>query len=199
MAFTIRFLSIGLCFLLLLGTSFAQVKQRTRARNLPKTTTQKRSYQYSSSSQAGGGPSLSPVGPVGAVGPGVTGGGPGGQGGPKGAGGIPATAAPGTTTMIYTPTLWAVEPDAVACNLSNLASDSRLVRVRIISNGQVLFDSGNVMLDPMYTIDNYAKGSTGGRPMYCEFSLQGTSSEFRGAVKLFEQPNGSDKVALSAF
>lgn len=103
---------------------------------------------------------------------------------------------------LYTPTLWCVKPDGVACNLVNLSSEPRQVRVRIFSNGVVVKDSDVITLQPFSAVDSvfdmiYEGGE--GDPYYCEFAMEGKDkNEYRGVVKVFPWPNGSDLVALAA-
>jgi ABC-type uncharacterized transport system ATPase subunit len=54
---------------------------------------------------------------------------------------------------LFTPTLWAVQPDALACNLTNVSRRTRTVRVRIITNGEVLLKSERFRLAPRHTAD----------------------------------------------
>ena len=100
--------------------------------------------------------------------------------------------------MLYTPTLWAVKPDALACNLTNVSSKTRNVKVRIINNGKVLLRSERIRLAPRHTTDHFVEGLDEGGPIYCEFSVEGDKKHFRGAAKLFVFPNSSDFVAIAA-
>ena len=100
--------------------------------------------------------------------------------------------------MLFTPTLWPVAPDALACNLTNVGQKTRTVKVRIISNGVVLLDSGELVLEPQHTADHVIEGFPDGGPIYCEFTVQGKKNQYRGVAKLFHLPNSSDFVAVPA-
>lgn len=100
--------------------------------------------------------------------------------------------------ILYTPTLWAVAPDAFACNLTNVSPDTRPVRIRIISDGDILLDSGLLQLEPRHTTDHTVEGFAEGGPLYCEFVVEGSARDYRGAAKLFHAPNSSDFVAVAA-
>ena len=99
---------------------------------------------------------------------------------------------------LFTPTLWAVAPDALACNLTNVGQKTRSVKVRIISNGEILLDSGPVKLTPQHTTDHTVAGLPEGSPIYCEFTVEGPIRQYRGVAKLFHAPNSSDLVAVPA-
>jgi hypothetical protein len=99
---------------------------------------------------------------------------------------------------LFTPTLWAVAPDALACNLTNVGQKTRTVRVRIISNGAILLDSGQVKLDPQHTTDHTVAGPPEGSPIYCQFTVEGPKRRYRGVAKLFHAPNSNDFVAVPA-
>ncbi len=99
---------------------------------------------------------------------------------------------------LFTPTLWAVKPDALACNLTNVSHKLRSVRVRIITNGEVLLESERIRLAPRHTTDHFVEGLPEGGPIYCEFTVEGRKKHFRGAAKLFHFPNSSDFVAVPA-
>lgn len=100
--------------------------------------------------------------------------------------------------ILFTPTLWAVAPDALACNLTNVGNKTHTVKVRSISNGNILLDSGEVSLAPRHTTDHTVGGLPDGGPIYCEFTVEGSKEMYRGAAKLFHAPNSSDFVAVSA-
>lgn len=70
------------------------------------------------------------------------------------------------STMV-TPTLWVRHPDGLACNLSNVGSGTRSARLYILSNGKILADSGNFLLEPMHTKDIAIGGLDQGGPLYC--------------------------------
>ena len=99
---------------------------------------------------------------------------------------------------LFTPTLWAVAPDGFACNLTNVGKKSRSVNVRIINNGNILFDSGSFDLAPQYTSDHFVEGLPDGGPIYCEFTVEGSEKDYRGAAKLFHLPNSSDFAVVAA-
>lgn len=89
-------------------------------------------------------------------------------------------------SKLITPTLWAQEPDLFACNLTNVSNKIRTIRVRIISNGEILLNSGKVSVKPLYTADYYVEGLGDlGGPIYCEFTVEGPKKWYRGAAKLF--------------
>lgn len=100
--------------------------------------------------------------------------------------------------QLFTPTLWAVAPDALACNLTNVSNKTRRVRVRIITNGTVLLDSEEISLEPQHTTDHTVNGPPEGAPIYCEFTVKGSKKHYRGVAKLFHAPNSSDFVAVPA-
>ena len=99
---------------------------------------------------------------------------------------------------LFTATLWAVAPDGVACNLTNVGHKARRVKIRIISEGEILLDSGEVSLAPRHTTDHVVGGFEEGGPIYCEFTVEGSEKEYRGAAKLFHLPNSSDFAVLPA-
>lgn len=105
------------------------------------------------------------------------------------------------TSKLITPTLWAQQPTYFACNLTNVSNDTRTIRVRIISNGDILDDSGEVSVEPLHTANYYVPGLDGrGGPIYCEFTVEGPKKWYRGAAKLFpdaENPT-TDFVAIPA-
>ncbi len=113
------------------------------------------------------------------------------------------------TAKLITPTLWArhvpgatndgtLNDGMLACNLTNVGNKVRTVQVRIITDGVVLFDSGEVTVAPQHTANYYVDGVPNGAPMYCEFTVEGSKNDYRGAVKLFHYPNSSDFAALAA-
>lgn len=99
---------------------------------------------------------------------------------------------------LYSPTLWVVYPDPVACNLLNTGSKACQAQVRVICNGQILADSGLVTVDPLTTVDLVADGIEGGGPMFCEFSFEGKKDDFRACAKIFTPPNGTDQLMIEA-
>lgn len=109
---------------------------------------------------------------------------------------------------LITPTLWAISDgsdngtegdDWVACNLTNVAQQTRTARVRIISDGLILLDSGPISIEPLHTANHFVDAAfEDGGPIYCEFTIQGPKDAYRGAVKLFHAPNSSDFAALPA-
>jgi hypothetical protein len=113
------------------------------------------------------------------------------------------------TAKLITPTLWARHiPDAtndgtlndgmLACNLTNVGNKVRTVQVRIISDGVVLLDSGEVSVTPQYTANYFVDGFPNGAPIYCEFTVEGSKNDYRGAAKLFHYPNSSDFAVIAA-
>ena len=102
------------------------------------------------------------------------------------------------TVQLITPTLWAKWPDRLACNLTNVDRRAHVVQVRIISNGTVLFESGEVSLEPKHTTNHYVDGLDPGGPIYCEFTVEGAKDMYRGAAKLFPSPTGTDITAIAA-
>jgi len=107
-------------------------------------------------------------------------------------------ATPGHAATLFTPTLWAVAPDALACNLTNVDGSPHTIRVRIISNGDILLDTGKIKLAPQHTTDHSVDGLPDGAPIYCEFTVEGSGKKYRGVAKLFHAPNSSDFVAVPA-
>jgi len=100
---------------------------------------------------------------------------------------------------LFTPTLWAQAPDAFACNLTNVSAATRTVRVRIISNGDILNDSGLITVQPQHTANYTVNGFPNGGPIYCEMTVEGSKERYRGAAKLFHTgSNTSDFVAIAA-
>ena len=79
----------------------------------------------------------------------------------------------------------------LACNLTNVGHKARTVQVRIIGDGAVLLDSGEVTVAPQHTANYYVDGVPNGAPMYCEFTVEGSKNDYRGAVKLFHYPNST--------
>ena len=102
-------------------------------------------------------------------------------------------------TQLITPTLWAVSPDNFACNLTNVSKKTRTVQVRIITNGEVLLDSGKITVEPTHTANHFIDGLVNGGPIYCEFTVEGSKKWYRGAAKLFRDvPNQTDFLVISA-
>src|SRR6516164_3578300 len=110
---------------------------------------------------------------------------------------------------LITPTLWAVHiPGApadvtlsdarFACNLTNVGNRMRTVQVRIISNGVVLLDSGEIALPSQHTAGPVVDGFPNGAPIYCEFTVEGSKNDYRGDAKLFHASGGSDIVVIGA-
>lgn len=99
---------------------------------------------------------------------------------------------------LFTPTLWAVSPDGFACNLTNVGHKTGRVKVRIITNGDILLDSEEFRLAPQKTSDHFVEGLPDGGPSYCEFTVQGSKKDYRGAAKLFRLPNSSDFAVIAA-
>ncbi len=105
----------------------------------------------------------------------------------------------GHAGTLITPTLWAVAPDdGFACNLTNVGHKTRIVQIRIITNGTVLLESGELSLAPRNTTDHTVNGLDGGGPIYCEFTVEGSEKDYRGAAKLFHLPNSSDFAVVAA-
>ena len=103
------------------------------------------------------------------------------------------------TSKLFTPTLWAQAPDMFACNLTNVSEETHTVRVRIISNGDILNDSGWVAVQPQHTANYTTNGLPSGGPIYCEFTVQGSKAWYRGDAKLFHSgPNTSDFLVIAA-
>lgn len=103
--------------------------------------------------------------------------------------------------QLITPTLWAQKPQYFACNLTNVSDKSHTIQVRIISNGDILLESGEVDVEPRYTANYYIQGLGGrGGPLYCEFTVEGSKEWYRGAAKLFPGKNHptTDLVAIPA-
>ncbi|MGJ0515200.1 MAG: hypothetical protein ACR65O_05540 [Methylomicrobium sp.] len=102
---------------------------------------------------------------------------------------------------LFTPTLWAQQPNFFACNLTNVSDDTRTIQVRIISNGAILDDSGEVPVEPLHTANYYIPGLPDrGGPIFCEFTVEGPKKWYRGAAKLFPAENNptTDLVAIPA-
>lgn len=112
---------------------------------------------------------------------------------------IHAQAAESVDKQLITPTLWAETPDKFACNLTNVSKKTRTIRVRIITNGEILHDSGMISVAPLHTSDRFVDGLVGGGPIYCEFTVEGAKKWYRGAAKLFsDSPNTSDFLVIPA-
>jgi len=113
------------------------------------------------------------------------------------------------TAKLITPTLWArhipgatndgtLNDGMLACNLTNVGNKVRTVQVRIITDGVVLLDSGEITVAPQHTANYYVDGVENGAPMYCEFTVEGSKNDYRGAAKLFHYPNSSDFAVIGA-
>jgi hypothetical protein len=110
-----------------------------------------------------------------------------------------APAQDAATNQLFTPDLWAYAPDALACNLTNVSQVTRTVRVRNISNGDILNDSGSVTVQPQHTVGYSVSGFPNGGPIYCEFTVEGSTGWYRGVAKLYHTaPPSSDFVAIPA-
>lgn len=104
-------------------------------------------------------------------------------------------------SRLFTPTLWAQQPNFFACNLTNVSDKTRRIQVRIISNGIILDDSGEIPVEPLYTANYYIPGLPDrGGPIFCEFTVEGPKTWYRGAAKLFPAENNptTDLVAIPA-
>ena len=100
---------------------------------------------------------------------------------------------------LFTPALFPVAPDNFACDLTNVGDEHRTVRVRIISQGDVLLDGGKVTLAPRHSANETVTGFPGGGSIYCEFTVEGFKEQYRGVAKIFHpSPNNSDFVAVPA-
>jgi len=89
---------------------------------------------------------------------------------------------------LFTPALWPVAPDNLACNLSNVkSSKAESARIRIVSQGGVLYDSGLIAIEPRNTYDAVIDGLEKGGPVYCEFSFDASrgDDDFAGSIKIF--------------
>ncbi len=106
----------------------------------------------------------------------------------------------GQLVRLITPTLWVELPDQFACNLTNVSGQTRNVRTRIISNGVVLLNSGVVQIEPMHIANEAIPGRPDpGGPVYCEFTVEGDKSWYRGAAKLWRlEPNFTDFLVIPA-
>jgi len=96
---------------------------------------------------------------------------------------------------------WAQLPVYFACNLTNVSNNTRIIRVRIISNGTIHDDSGKVPVEPLHTANYYIPGlPESGGSIYCEFTVEGYKKWYRGAAKLFPAENNptTDLVAIPA-
>ncbi len=101
---------------------------------------------------------------------------------------------------LVTPTLWAADPIMFACNLTNVDHKAHQVQARIISNGEVLYESKKIRLEPRHTTNDTIKGLPGdGGPLYCEFTVEGDKDDFRGVAVLYRGVRGSDFVAVRAW
>ena len=92
---------------------------------------------------------------------------------------------PKLSSKLITPTLWPLAPDNLGCNLSNVGPKTKHALVRIISQGEVLLDSGTVSIEPRHTYDAVIDGLEKGGPVYCEFSVEGSTDDFSGSIKIF--------------
>ena len=105
----------------------------------------------------------------------------------------------GQKKQLITPTLWAMEPDKFACNLTNVDRRAHAVQVRIITNGVVLLESKKISLKPKHTTNHFVEGlEYPGGPIYCEFTVEGYKDMYRGAAKIFPSPSGTDITAIAA-
>ncbi|MDG0817700.1 hypothetical protein [Bdellovibrio svalbardensis] len=89
---------------------------------------------------------------------------------------------------LFTPTLWVAAPYKFACNLTNVGDKSVVIRTQIISNGNILLDSGKEKLVPRHTANHTIDGLSDGGPIYCAFSISGPKEQVRGAGKAFRAP-----------
>jgi hypothetical protein len=104
-------------------------------------------------------------------------------------------------SKLITPTLWVQQPNFFACNLTNVSDVIRSIQVRIISNGTILDDSGEIPVEPLHTANYYIPGLPDrGGPIFCEFTVEGPKKWYRGAAKLFPAENNptTDFVAIPA-
>jgi hypothetical protein len=102
------------------------------------------------------------------------------------------------TAKLITPTLFSILNDTrFGCNLTNVGNKVGTVQVRIISDGVILLDSGEISLPPQHTADYFVDGLPNGGPIYCEFTMKGSKNDYRGDAKLFHL-GSSDSVVISA-
>jgi hypothetical protein len=100
---------------------------------------------------------------------------------------------------LITPTLYVKAPDNFACNLTNVSGQTGKARVRIISNGAVLSDSGAITVSPAHTANYTVPGLPNGGPIYCDFTVQDSKESYRGDAKLYHSgTDDSDFLVISA-
>lgn len=106
-------------------------------------------------------------------------------------------AASASADTLFTPTIWVASPNKFACNLTNVGDKTLLVRTQIISNGNILLDSGKEKLVPHHTANHTIDGITDGGPIYCAFSVHGPKNQVRGAGKAFRPaPDNTTDIAI---
>src|SRR5262252_2706930 len=70
---------------------------------------------------------------------------------------------------LFTPALFPIAPDSLACDLTNVGDEHRTVRVRIISQDDVLLDGGKVTLAPRHSANERVTGFPEGSSIYWGF------------------------------
>lgn len=102
------------------------------------------------------------------------------------------------STTLATPTLWAKSPNMFTCSVTNISSMDRTIRIKIISQGNVLKDSGDVTLGSKHTQGLDIVGFQDGGYMYCEFTVEGRKTWYRGVGKMYHV-DGDDFIAVPAY
>jgi hypothetical protein len=96
---------------------------------------------------------------------------------------------------LFTPPLFDGGSDAFECELANVSSGDRVVRIQIIdADGIVLSDSGDFIL-PAGRSDFVAFQTRA--ELYCRFDVQAGKDDYRGSAAMFNN-SGSDFVAVPA-
>src|SRR5919201_5362341 len=86
---------------------------------------------------------------------------------------------------LFTPPLFDGGSDAFECELANVSSGDRVVRIQIINaDGIALSDSGDFIL-PAGRSDFVALSQTRAE-LYCRFDVQAGKGDYRGSTAMFD-------------
>ncbi|MGR8933098.1 MAG: hypothetical protein ACU837_01755 [Gammaproteobacteria bacterium] len=101
------------------------------------------------------------------------------------------------TSKLTSPALWPIAPEIFTCSLTNVTTKNHAVRLRIIQDGNTLKDSGKISLAAQHTKGLDMQGLPEGGYFYCEFTVDGLKSWYRGVAKLYHA-GGADFLAIPA-
>jgi hypothetical protein len=99
---------------------------------------------------------------------------------------------------LFTPPLFAELTDYLSCEIVNVSSRTKTVRIRVIDSlGTVQGDSGEIELAAGRVASRIALGQALFGSAYCRFTVEGGKSVFRAAAKIGNNTT-SDFVVIRA-